>query len=109
MTCWVSRMLPRNVHSLGTSSMNQRVEDCHRHDEAYGYFLPIQTRWQDNDQYGHVNNAVYYSYFDIIISHYLIRIVRKKYGSLPNRSSLDDMKMHLGRSFLQLQVTLPDC
>ncbi|XP_046927986.1 uncharacterized protein LOC124506006 [Lynx rufus] len=73
MTCWVSRLLPRNIHSLGTSSKNQRVEDCHRHHEAYGYFLPIQTRWQDNDQYGQVNNAVYYSYFDTIISHYLIR------------------------------------
>uniref|UniRef100_A0A384BSC6 Uncharacterized LOC103659348 n=2 Tax=Ursus maritimus TaxID=29073 RepID=A0A384BSC6_URSMA len=73
MTCWVSRLLPRKVHSLGTSRKSQRVVDCHRHHEAYGYFLPIQTRWQDNDQYGHVNNAVYYSYFDTIINHYLIR------------------------------------
>ncbi|EGW01578.1 hypothetical protein I79_003170 [Cricetulus griseus] len=53
--------------------MNQRAEDHHRQLEAYGYFLPIQTRWQDNDQYGHVNNAVYYSYFDTVINHYLIR------------------------------------
>ncbi|ELK37542.1 hypothetical protein MDA_GLEAN10023806 [Myotis davidii] len=68
-------MLPRNVRSLTTSSENQWVEDCHRHQEAYGYFLPIQTRWQDNDQYGHVNNAVYYSYFDTIINHYLIRLL----------------------------------
>ncbi|XP_005873157.1 PREDICTED: uncharacterized protein LOC102251924 isoform X2 [Myotis brandtii] len=73
MASWVWRMLPRNVRSLTTSSENQRVEDCHRYQEAYGYFLPIQTRWQDNDQYGHVNNAVYYSYFDTIINHYLIR------------------------------------
>ncbi|XP_036181621.1 uncharacterized protein LOC118664961 [Myotis myotis] len=73
MASWVWRMLPRNVRFLTTSSENQRVEDCHRHQEAYGYFLPIQTRWQDNDQYGHVNNAVYYSYFDTIINHYLIR------------------------------------
>ncbi|CAD7687272.1 unnamed protein product [Nyctereutes procyonoides] len=73
MTCWVSRLLPRNVRSLGTSPKNQRVVDCHQHHEDYGYFLPIQTRWQDNDQYGHVNNAVYYSYFDTIINHYLIR------------------------------------
>nr|KAF6343014.1 hypothetical protein mPipKuh1_010742 [Pipistrellus kuhlii] len=72
MASWVLRMLPRNIRSLTTSSENQRVEDCHRHQEAYGYFLPIQTRWQDNDQYGHVNNVVYYSYFDTIINHYLI-------------------------------------
>ncbi|KAM5248425.1 uncharacterized protein ACOB6Z_010591 [Ctenodactylus gundi] len=60
------------MRSLATSSKNQRAEGC-RQREAYGYFLPIQTRWQDNDQYGHVNNVVYYSYFDTIINHYLIR------------------------------------
>lgn len=68
------RLLPRNAtHSLSTLSTKQRAEDHNRQLEAYGYFLPIQTRWQDNDQYGHVNNAVYYSYFDTIINHYLIR------------------------------------
>ena len=36
------------------------------------YFLPIQTRWSDNDQYGHVNNAVYYELMDTIINNYLI-------------------------------------
>uniref|UniRef100_A0A8B9XLJ7 Thioesterase domain-containing protein n=1 Tax=Bos mutus grunniens TaxID=30521 RepID=A0A8B9XLJ7_BOSMU len=72
MTSWVSRLLPRNGRSLATASENQRAEDHHRHQEAYGYFLPIQTRWQDNDQYGHVNNVVYYSYFDTIINQYLI-------------------------------------
>lgn len=40
---------------------------------TYLYFLPIQTRWSDNDQYGHVNNVVYYSYFDTVINHYLIK------------------------------------
>ncbi|XP_037695105.1 uncharacterized protein LOC119536404 [Choloepus didactylus] len=73
MISWVSRLLPRNVRSLATSSENQRVETAHQHLKAYGYFLPIQTRWQDNDQYGHVNNVVYHSYFDTIINHYLIR------------------------------------
>jgi acyl-CoA thioester hydrolase len=38
----------------------------------YTYFLPIQTRWMDNDVYGHVNNVVYYAYFDTIINRYLI-------------------------------------
>lgn len=32
----------------------------------------ITTRWMDNDQYGHVNNAVYYSYFDTAVNGYLI-------------------------------------
>jgi len=36
-------------------------------------FLTIPTRWMDNDIYGHVNNVVYYSYFDTVINAYLIR------------------------------------
>ena len=34
---------------------------------------PMPTRWADNDQYGHANNVVYYSYFDTVINEYLIR------------------------------------
>jgi len=40
---------------------------------AYRHFLAIPTRWLDNDIYGHVNNVVYYSYFDTVINEYLIR------------------------------------
>ena len=32
----------------------------------------LSTRWGDNDIYGHVNNAVYYQYFDSVINAYLI-------------------------------------
>lgn len=32
---------------------------------------PIQTRWSDNDAYGHVNNVIYYSYFDTLINAWL--------------------------------------
>ena len=39
----------------------------------YPHFLVIPTRWMDNDVYGHVNNVVYYSYFDTVINEYLIR------------------------------------
>ncbi len=38
----------------------------------YRYFHRVTTRWMDNDVYGHVNNATYYSYFDTAINHYLI-------------------------------------
>ncbi len=41
--------------------------------ERYAHFLAIPTRWMDNDIYGHVNNVVYYSYFDTVINEYLIR------------------------------------
>lgn len=40
--------------------------------EAYGYHVNIQTRWMDNDLYGHVNNVIYYSYFDTAIAEFLI-------------------------------------
>ncbi|TMH37305.1 MAG: acyl-CoA thioesterase [Betaproteobacteria bacterium] len=36
-------------------------------------FLAIPTRWMDNDSYGHVNNVVYYSYFDTVVNEHLIR------------------------------------
>ncbi|HYH17266.1 MAG TPA: thioesterase family protein [Azospirillum sp.] len=38
----------------------------------YRHFLTIPTRWMDNDAYGHVNNVVYYSYFDTVVNKYLI-------------------------------------
>lgn len=38
----------------------------------YPHFLAIPTRWMDNDLYGHVNNVVYYSYFDTVVNRYLI-------------------------------------
>ena len=39
---------------------------------GYRHFLAIPTRWMDNDTYGHVNNVVYYAYFDTVINEYLI-------------------------------------
>ena len=39
---------------------------------AYPHRQSIPTRWMDNDAYGHVNNVVYYSYFDTVVNTYLI-------------------------------------
>ncbi len=39
---------------------------------AYRVFRSIATRWMDNDAYGHVNNVVYYSWFDTAVNAYLI-------------------------------------
>ena len=39
----------------------------------YVHFRPHTTRWSDNDVYGHVNNVVYYGYFDSAVNLYLIR------------------------------------
>lgn len=38
----------------------------------YPHFRSIQTRWLDNDVYGHVNNVVYYSYFDTAVNGHLM-------------------------------------
>ena len=39
---------------------------------AYRAFRPITTRWMDNDAYGHVNNVVYYSWFDTVVNAHLV-------------------------------------
>ncbi len=41
--------------------------------DAYRHFQPITTRWADNDAYGHVNNVVYYSWFDTVVNTFLIQ------------------------------------
>jgi len=38
----------------------------------YAYFQIYPTRWSDNDQYAHVNNSIYYHWFDSIVNTYLI-------------------------------------
>jgi len=39
---------------------------------AYRRFMPLTTRWMDNDAYGHLNNVVYYSLFDTVVNRTLI-------------------------------------
>ena len=38
----------------------------------YRAFRTIPTRWMDNDAYGHVNNVVYYSWFDTAVNALLV-------------------------------------
>ena len=40
--------------------------------DYYKVFRIVQTRWMDNDAYGHVNNVVYYSWFDTVVNAHLI-------------------------------------
>ena len=42
------------------------------HRSSYRVFRSIGTRWMDNDAYGHVNNVVYYSWFDTAVNAFLI-------------------------------------
>ena len=50
--------------------MSERAPPGSRAD--YRHFRAIPTRWMDNDVYGHVNNVVYYSFFDTMINAFLI-------------------------------------
>ena len=40
--------------------------------EVFGLFRTVPTRWADNDVYGHVNNVVYYSWFDTAVNGWLV-------------------------------------
>jgi acyl-CoA thioester hydrolase len=62
---------------LGAPSTTPSTRDATRRPaaasrSAYRHFEPITTRWMDNDAYGHINNVVYYSYFDSVVNRYLI-------------------------------------
>jgi acyl-CoA thioester hydrolase len=41
--------------------------------DRYRHFVPITTRWMDNDVYRHVNNVHYYSFFDTAVNEFMIR------------------------------------
>ena len=51
--------------------MNMKKPEPKSVDE-YFHFQKIPTRWMDNDVYQHVNNVIYYSFFDTVVNHYLI-------------------------------------
>ena len=50
--------------------MSARPDPLRR--DCFPHFATLQTRWSDNDIYGHVNNAVYYEFFDKLVNDYLI-------------------------------------
>ncbi|GAA4326034.1 thioesterase family protein [Pigmentiphaga soli] len=48
----------------------QRAAPQPRH--AYRWYRVIPTQWRDNDVYGHVNNAVHYTWFDTVVNGWLV-------------------------------------
>lgn len=48
------------------------TRDVPRGREAYRHFSLISTRWGDSDPYGHINNVVYYAWFDSTVNQWLI-------------------------------------
>jgi acyl-CoA thioester hydrolase len=63
------------------SALNDKAQPESR--SAYRVFRPISTRWMDNDVYGHVNNVVYYSWFDTAVNAHLIeqRVLDIEHGA----------------------------
>lgn len=41
--------------------------------DIYRAFVPVTTRWHDNDVYGHVNNVIYYAFFDTAVNQLLVQ------------------------------------
>ena len=52
--------------------MTDAAQDATPTRADFPHLMTIPTRWMDNDVYGHVNNVVYYSYFDTAINRYLV-------------------------------------
>lgn len=48
-----------------------RPEPTRRGD--YKFYSNIQTRWSDNDMFGHVNNVEYYRFFELAVVEFLMR------------------------------------
>ena len=43
----------------------------HRRDDLK-WFIDLPSRWEDNDAYGHINNVIYYSWFDTAVNRFLV-------------------------------------
>ncbi|ENW92362.1 acyl-CoA thioesterase [Acinetobacter dispersus] len=71
--------------------------------EQFRFFFPIQTRWADNDIYGHVNNVTYYSYFDTAANSLLIQ----KTGFDIHNSEVIGLVVDSACSFLQ-ELSFPE-
>jgi acyl-CoA thioester hydrolase len=69
----------------------------------FRHFRKIPTRWLDNDVYGHVNNVVYYSYFDTAVTGHLVDM-----GALDYRNaSVIGIVVETKCSFLK-ELAFPD-
>lgn len=93
--------------------------------EAFRWFTPIDTRWADNDVYGHVNNVQAYAYFDTAVNRQMIEaglldpasspvialVVETRCAyfaplSFPDRLQVGLRVMQLGRSSVRYQLGL---
>ena len=103
--------------------MTEKPKPTQRSD--YKQFSHIETRWNDNDSYGHVNNIVYYSYFDTAVNRHLIQqgvldltssdaiglVIESKFTyispiTFPDTVAVGLKVIHLGNSSVRYQIGL---
>jgi acyl-CoA thioester hydrolase len=68
----INRAKPAGNTRWQNDSMNPTTRPQPEPRRAYKAFRSITTRWSDNDVYGHVNNVVYYSWFDTAVNGWLM-------------------------------------
>jgi acyl-CoA thioester hydrolase len=66
----MSGLVSSQTSLMTTTTQQSRPSAWPRSD--FKAFIPITTRWADNDVYGHVNNVVYYAWFDTAVNGHLI-------------------------------------
>ena len=66
------RLNQNKDHSENTGGTDHHSRPAPTQRAAYRHFTATPTRWGDNDAYGHVNNVIYYAYFDSAVNRYLI-------------------------------------
>jgi acyl-CoA thioester hydrolase len=71
--------------------------------EEFRVLRPMQTRWMDNDHYGHVNNVAYYSYFDSAVNGWLMDAIGEDTRRLPSIGVVAETSCR----FLK-QISFPD-
>ena len=64
LTALIPKPIPIPTPTPTSISPHKRSDYC--------WFTEISTRWLDNDVYGHINNVVYYSFFDTAVNQFLI-------------------------------------
>ncbi len=69
----------------------------------FPWHLTLATRWADNDQYGHVNNVTYYSYFDTAVNRHLIEVA----GQNPQGDGPMGVVVETGCQFFR-PISFPD-
>lgn len=68
----VGQSLANHRNEIRFGKVIVRMKQTRLRRDHWRYFSNLQTRWHDNDVYRHVNNTVYYSWFDTVVNGWLV-------------------------------------